>query len=45
MIASAGISLVMNFIQIFTYENPLEQYNTMWQQDIVAFARLFEFWK
>lgn len=45
MIIAAAVSLVMNFIQVYSYYPPAELFNTEWQANCMAFARLFEFWR
>ncbi len=45
MIIAAAVSLVMNFVQVYSYYPPAELFNTEWQAKCAAFARLFEFWR
>ncbi|MCH5266384.1 MAG: hypothetical protein J1F02_10825 [Lachnospiraceae bacterium] len=45
MIMSTIVSFVMNFIQLYSYNNPITSFNIEWQAKSLAFARLFEFWR
>ena len=45
MVAAGLISLLMNFIQIRTYDDPTQLGSTEWQANALTFARLFEFWR
>lgn len=45
MIGSGLLCLIMNFIQVYSYLNPVEKFNTVWQANILEFSRLFEFWR
>lgn len=44
MIIATAVSLVMNFIQVYSYYPP-ELFNREWQANVIAFTRLFEFWR
>lgn len=44
LVASVGLSVVMNTAQLWSYINPAEQFSTEWQAKALSFARLFEFW-
>lgn len=45
MIFSGAMSVIMNFIQEWSYDNPLTLYTPEWQAKALAFSRLFEFWR
>lgn len=45
MITATAVSILMNFIQLYSYLNPAQSFNTQWQANVMSFARLFEFWK
>ncbi len=45
MIIATALSLVMNFIQIYSYYPPASLFCNEWQAKCLAFARLFEFWR
>lgn len=45
MIFSGFVSLLMNFVQMYSYCNPTSLYCIQWQENALAFARIFEFWR
>ncbi|MGN0622125.1 MAG: hypothetical protein ACI4I9_09680 [Porcipelethomonas sp.] len=45
MIFSGFLSLVMNFVQIYSYLKPAEIFIQKWQANVLSFGRLFEFWR
>ena len=45
MVSAMVLSVVMNFIQEWSYDNPVSLYTPEWQARALAFSRLFEFWR
>ncbi|MBO4878519.1 MAG: hypothetical protein J5501_10965 [Ruminococcus sp.] len=45
MIIAGIVSLIMNFVQIYTYSSPDTNFSTEWYSNVLTFGRLFEFWR
>jgi len=45
MIGAGIVSLVMNFVQVYTYSSPATLFPAEWQAKVMTFGRLFEFWR
>lgn len=45
MIFAGFVSLLMNLVQAYSYNNPTSVYSIQWQENALAFTRIFEFWR
>ena len=45
MIFSGVLSVIMNFIQVYSYIEPTNNFIVACQAKVLEFGRLFEFWR